>query len=93
MDYYIGIDGGGTKTAAVLANVEGEVIAGALAGATNPNSATDDQIKQELKSITEQLQQQYERAFNYPMILLLGCLVRQVKTHRKGFNVYFRRFS
>ena len=72
MDYYIGIDGGGTKTAAVLANTDGEVIAGALAGATNPNSATDEEIKQVLSSIISQLKRQFESAFEYPIGLFAG---------------------
>jgi N-acetylglucosamine kinase-like BadF-type ATPase len=38
--YYIGIDGGGTKTEAVLIDHKGNVLARRMAGASNPNDVT-----------------------------------------------------
>ena len=40
MTYYIGIDGGGTKTEGVLTTSEGVILARALCAATNPNDVT-----------------------------------------------------
>ena len=37
MAYYIAIDGGGTKTEAVLCTGDGGIICRTLAGSTNPN--------------------------------------------------------
>lgn len=37
MSYYIAIDGGGTKTEALLCTERGDILARAVGGATNPN--------------------------------------------------------
>ena len=42
MPYYIGIDGGGTKTEGVLTDGEGIILARAACPATNPNDVTPD---------------------------------------------------
>lgn len=40
MTYYIGIDGGGTKTEGVLTNLAGTILARRVTGASNPNDVT-----------------------------------------------------
>ena len=42
MNYYIGIDGGGTKTDGVLTSEKGRVLARAAGGASNPNDVTPE---------------------------------------------------
>jgi N-acetylglucosamine kinase-like BadF-type ATPase len=42
MTYYIGIDGGGTKTEGVLTSSEGALLARALCSSTNPNDVTPE---------------------------------------------------
>ncbi|WP_404454512.1 N-acetylglucosamine kinase [Oceanobacillus kapialis] len=44
MVYYIGIDGGGTKTHAVLADGTGKVIAQAMGGPSNPNAVGETEL-------------------------------------------------
>lgn len=49
-DYYIAIDGGGTKTEFVLFNVSGEIVSSVVYGTTNPNSCG---IKNTLSTLQE----------------------------------------
>ncbi len=53
--YYIGIDGGGTKTEAVLTSAEGQVMARALTQATNPNDVGVDASVSRMTYLAEQL--------------------------------------
>lgn len=52
---YIGIDGGGTKTAAVLFNEEGRVLARHVTGPCNPNVLGFDESTVRVKDIVESL--------------------------------------
>lgn len=53
--YVIGIDGGGTKTTGVLADIKGNVIAEATVLGTNPNSASIELAKAEMKKLLTNL--------------------------------------
>jgi N-acetylglucosamine kinase-like BadF-type ATPase len=50
MQFYLGIDGGGTRTRAFAVNAEGTVAAWGEAGAGNPNHATPQELRQHLCS-------------------------------------------
>ncbi|RDW16972.1 hypothetical protein CWR48_15305 [Oceanobacillus arenosus] len=70
MEYVLGIDGGGTKTSAALANEKGEVIAKVTVGATNPNAVSNKVLKNtfqelflSLKSQTENIGCEYIQIF------------------------------
>ena len=55
MKYYIGIDGGGTKTEGVLTDRDGRILARVFGTASNPNDVTPDGSARVLISLTEKL--------------------------------------
>ena len=61
--YYIGIDGGGTKTSAVIGTDEGHIIAFQTIGATNPNRVGLDICISRLTHLLNQLKQQHKTAY------------------------------
>ncbi len=54
----MGIDGGGTKTIAVIADMNGFVVAKSQAGPTNPNVMPISKIKQTFKELMNELRKQ-----------------------------------
>src|SRR5690625_5281192 len=58
MGYVIGIDGGGTKTVAVIANTAGEVKVSSLVGPTNPNVLSFAALKETINNLFHQLRDQ-----------------------------------
>lgn len=55
INYYIGIDGGGTKTAALLFNSEGKIIRKTIESGTNLNSVEIDQVAKRMESLFSRL--------------------------------------
>ncbi|WP_042222330.1 N-acetylglucosamine kinase [Oceanobacillus manasiensis] len=55
MAYYIGIDGGGTKTHALLADGNGTIISQAISGASNPNAIGEQQLIEVFQSLFKEL--------------------------------------
>ncbi|CDO03340.1 Glucosamine kinase GspK [Oceanobacillus picturae] len=51
MAYYIGIDGGGTKTNAVLADEKGNILSQAISGASNPNAVGEQELSQVFQTL------------------------------------------
>ncbi|MGP4064481.1 N-acetylglucosamine kinase [Oceanobacillus sp. M65] len=51
MAYYMGIDGGGTKTQAVLADENGNILSRAISGASNPNAVGEKQLIQVFQTL------------------------------------------
>lgn len=56
MGYVIGIDGGGTKTEIVLADLKGSVFAKSLGGPTNPNLIDAVRLEQNFRKLFQQIQ-------------------------------------
>ncbi|WP_339226604.1 BadF/BadG/BcrA/BcrD ATPase family protein [Oceanobacillus sp. FSL K6-2867] len=63
MMYVLGIDGGGTKTKGVITKLNGEKIAEATVGPTNPNSIKKSDLKKELCNLFTLLKQQNTSCF------------------------------
>ena len=61
--YVLGIDGGGTKTKGIIAKSNGEIIAEATVGPTNPNSIDKWSLKKELQNLFTLLKQQCDSCF------------------------------
>ncbi|UCZ52986.1 hypothetical protein LGQ02_19745 [Bacillus shivajii] len=55
MMYYIGIDGGGTKTAALLCDEQGNQLCEAIEGATNPTTVSTETIEIRFQRLLDQL--------------------------------------
>lgn len=58
VEYVLGIDGGGTKTRAALADMSGVVIAQATVGPTNPNAVSKQLLKTTLQTLFHSLENQ-----------------------------------
>jgi len=63
MEYYLGIDGGGSTTRAVLADARGEAVATARAGSLNYRAAGIETARESLQSIVQQIAQPVRAAF------------------------------
>lgn len=61
--YVLGIDGGGTKTTGVIANLKGEVIAQATVGPSNPNSVNKTDVRKELTALIKELDKKSNNLF------------------------------
>lgn len=72
MAIVIGIDGGGTKTKALLADELGHVYGTALAGPTNPNSLNRQELEKTIRFIFSQLQKAAPNEFNNVEFCYLG---------------------
>lgn len=70
--YVLGIDGGGTKTAGVITDQEGNLIAQEIVGATNPNSVDLTNIKVELSRLFATLVTQNGTAFTQLISVFAG---------------------
>ncbi len=53
--YYIGIDGGGTKTEALLCDREGTILAKSIAGSTNIKSRSEEEVRKEVLQVITSL--------------------------------------
>lgn len=62
--YYLGIDGGGTKTKAIITTAKGKVIAEALVEATNPNSVPEETMKLRFQNLLNELWKQSNLQIN-----------------------------
>jgi len=54
-DYFIGVDGGGTKTRGVISTPDGELVAHTIVGSTNYHSVGLEEVERRLKEIMDQL--------------------------------------
>ncbi|WP_416147279.1 N-acetylglucosamine kinase [Salipaludibacillus sp. HK11] len=58
--YFIGIDGGGTKTKGVIADESGKILSEATVGSTNPNSVNFGMVRNEINMLLNQLKTKSE---------------------------------
>ncbi|SFB32504.1 BadF-type ATPase [Lentibacillus halodurans] len=72
MNYVVGVDGGGTKTTAAIADANGMVTAKSAAGPINPNAVEKKDIIQTLTHIMEDLKKQNPTAFENVTNLFAG---------------------
>lgn len=63
MEYVIGIDGGGTKTVAIIADQTGKIIAEVTVGSTNPNTLNQKELTTNIKRMFNLLKEQAPIAF------------------------------
>ncbi|SFE48879.1 BadF-type ATPase [Lentibacillus persicus] len=72
MTYIAGIDGGGTKTTAVITTADGKFAAKASAGPVNPNVVKQDELYETFSGLMHDLSQQDRMAFNQLTSLFAG---------------------
>lgn len=88
MGNVIGVDGGGTKTAGVMANAEGKVIARATAGPTNPNIVSKEILLQTFEVLFKDLEAQAPKQYKHVQHLFAGVSGAGIKqSHAELVNV------
>lgn len=91
MRYYIGIDGGGTKTEGVLTDATGRVLARALTGPSNPNDITLPAAVETLATLTEALLEAGNiPQADYPAVSVFGGISGGIN-HREGLETGLAR--
>ncbi|TFJ94279.1 BadF/BadG/BcrA/BcrD ATPase family protein [Lentibacillus salicampi] len=92
MDYVMGIDGGGTKTKAVIADMSGSIIATSAAGPTNPNTVSKDQLKQTLESLFLSLEVTSDVSLKHVKSLFAGISGAGNETNRNDLKELMEPF-
>ncbi|AIF44218.1 N-acetylglucosamine kinase [Virgibacillus sp. SK37] len=92
MGYMIGIDGGGTKTEALLADRKGNVIARALAGPTNPNLITVEKLVDTFDVLFTSLQAQFSPSIQQITALFAGISGAGNKQNQQLIKSVIQRF-
>jgi len=91
MSYVLGIDGGGTKTTASIANEKGESVAEATVGPSNPNLVKQDVLIETLTSLKNELIQINPTAFHHITHLFAGVSGAGHFTAQKKIHEALRR--
>ncbi|MBM7601907.1 N-acetylglucosamine kinase-like BadF-type ATPase [Virgibacillus halotolerans] len=82
MTYLIGIDGGGTKTVAILADSDGTIIASATAGPTNPNVVPKKDLQHTFETLLKRLETQEPDPYKKATLLFAGISGAGIKQSR-----------
>lgn len=72
MDYVIGVDGGGTKTSAVIADMQGNIVAEATTGPTNPNIVSAEELELIFQKLFLSLENKHPGIFRDVTALFAG---------------------
>ncbi|MGP4073939.1 N-acetylglucosamine kinase [Piscibacillus sp. B03] len=72
MTYVIGIDGGGTKTKAVLCDQHGQVYASISTGPSNPNTVNQIELNQTINMVFKELMEEAPQQFNECHVCFAG---------------------
>lgn len=72
MEYVAGIDGGGTKTVAILADMDGKIVAHSSGGPTNPNVVSQDKLFYTFKTMLDELEQKQPNSVQNISVLFAG---------------------
>lgn len=72
LTYVIGIDGGGTKTEAVLADQLGNVLEVAKAGPTNINTTSEQDVEEAFSILFQLLKDKHPQEFNHVSTVFAG---------------------
>ncbi|WP_162297904.1 N-acetylglucosamine kinase [Halalkalibacillus sediminis] len=64
MTYLIGIDGGGTKTTAILATKQGEVLAESKTSSTNPNLIDNEELEKRITHLLNEFRNHDRKVFS-----------------------------
>ncbi|CAM5223558.1 N-acetylglucosamine kinase-like BadF-type ATPase OS=Ureibacillus acetophenoni OX=614649 GN=SAMN05877842_10322 PE=4 SV=1 [Ureibacillus acetophenoni] len=70
--YILGIDGGGTKTTAIIADENGKVYSQTITGSSNPNTLSQEQFEQVMSDLLNQLRENNEDIFSRIEVCFAG---------------------
>ncbi|UJL45402.1 ROK family protein [Virgibacillus sp. NKC19-16] len=83
MNYVIGIDGGGTKTKAVIVDMKGKVVAQETVGPTNPNVVSKKELQHTFQTLFHSLRQQAPPHFSNILSVFAGVSGAGNATNKK----------
>ncbi|WP_026908836.1 N-acetylglucosamine kinase [Paucisalibacillus globulus] len=72
MNYVIGIDGGGTKTQVVLADLTGTILMNTVYGSTNPNAVSKEELKRIFHHIFQDVEKKVPNSLNEMVSVFAG---------------------
>ncbi|MFS0674128.1 N-acetylglucosamine kinase [Ornithinibacillus sp. 179-J 7C1 HS] len=72
MKYVVGIDGGGTKTAIVLADLDGNVLMNRTYGSTNPNAVSKEELERTFQQIFQHIKEKLKGNINKVVSVFAG---------------------
>ena len=85
--YVIGVDGGGTKTIAVLSNLNGKILAKTKTGPSNPNKFSSERAINNLVEAIEKVSKKYPKnKIVFVYIGLAGALERDKERKKEIKN-------
>ena len=87
--YVLGIDGGGTKTTGVIANLNGEIVAEATVGGSNINSIDRDVVIAELVKLLDALKVENNEAFLQIRRVFAGMAGGGTKSNKEDLRTIF----
>ncbi|MBT2218144.1 hypothetical protein KK120_20275 [Virgibacillus dakarensis] len=93
MTYIIGIDGGGTKTTAVLGDHEGTIYAYANAGTSNPNTISDEILNSTFGFLFRELKKQSLEEFQKVTTVFAGIAGTSSKANADKLSFIIKRYS
>mgnify|MGYP001014795117 CR=1 FL=1 len=93
MDYYIGIDGGGTKTIAFLSNDLGEVVGKFTGGAVNYHSEGKDNVLFVFKEMFQFFHERFLLSKNDIKRICLGCAAVNTKEDERVIRSLFSKLK
>ncbi|RQW22929.1 hypothetical protein EH196_03710 [Bacillus sp. C1-1] len=88
--YYIGIDGGGTKTVAVLGTSKGHILAYRRTGATNPNRAGLDTCLARLHELLTHLKEHHPTAYAHVQSIYCGIAGGSSSSYQQAITASIR---
>ncbi|MFC0015462.1 MULTISPECIES: N-acetylglucosamine kinase [Allobacillus] len=91
MSYVIGIDGGGTKTEAVLSDETGQVYARVLAGPSNLNSGSRESIEGTFLKIFSEIKNQQPELFQHIDYCFAGLSGTENHVNKEFIEALFKR--
>ncbi|WP_067730804.1 N-acetylglucosamine kinase [Oceanobacillus damuensis] len=92
MNYVLGIDGGGTKTVAAIADSSGKVVAQTTVGSTNPNSSTAKDLDDTFMELFSNLRKELQADFDHITHLFAGIAGAGNEENKHDLTEIIKRF-
>lgn len=88
----MGIDGGGTKTVAAIADRNGNILAQTRTGSTNPNSSSKQELEKTFRNLFSSLEEQVPASFQRITYLFAGIAGAGNKANQIFLKEMIQRF-
>jgi N-acetylglucosamine kinase-like BadF-type ATPase len=92
VEFFLGIDGGGTKTVAAIADINGNIIAQTRVGSTNPNSCSEQELEKTLRELFNALEKQVLDDFRRITYLFAGIAGAGIEANKILLKEMIKQF-